>query len=285
MNDRQLTSFLKICKTNSFSKAAKESYISIAAIKEQIDRLEEDLDFKLFIRNNHGVTLTNNGKIFYEALIKMKDIYDKAITQIKGNNSQINIGVAYSQYPDFLIQACKSYLKDNQDNLHFIELPYNEHLNALREHKIDITIIAKPKESELNNLVYKKLCDDTYAFGMSDKHPLAHQALITKEKLNSIKVLCGNYDYMQYPFKEMLKDSKATLIETNSEYNLDLKAKTSFDEEVIVFHSLWTKSYAQNLKVIKSNINAGSIGAIYRIDASNNIKQLAKTIKENLQNK
>ena len=54
MNDRQLLSFIKIVETGSFSKAAKDSFISVPAMVQQIDRLEEDLGFRLLLRSNRG---------------------------------------------------------------------------------------------------------------------------------------------------------------------------------------------------------------------------------------
>ena len=75
MNDRQLLSFIKIVETGSFSKAAKDSFISVPAMVQQIDRLEEDLGFRLLLRSNQGVRLTDQGKIFYDAVLEMQKIY------------------------------------------------------------------------------------------------------------------------------------------------------------------------------------------------------------------
>ena len=48
MNDRQLLSFIKIVETGSFSKAAKDSFISVPAMVQQIDRLKRTWDFVCF---------------------------------------------------------------------------------------------------------------------------------------------------------------------------------------------------------------------------------------------
>ena len=82
MNDRQLLSFMKIVETGSFSKAAKDRFISVPAIVQQIDRLEEDLGFRLFLRNNQGVRLTDQGKIFFDAVLEMQKIYKTAVRKI-----------------------------------------------------------------------------------------------------------------------------------------------------------------------------------------------------------
>lgn len=50
----------------SISKAANFLYISQPAVTKSIKKLEQELDITLFYRNPKGVTLTDNGKIFFE---------------------------------------------------------------------------------------------------------------------------------------------------------------------------------------------------------------------------
>ena len=102
MNDRQLLSFIKIVETGSFSKAAKDSFISVPAMVQQIDRLEEDLGFRLLLRSNQGVRLTDQGKIFYDAVLEMQKIYKEAVAQIKS-------GETLNQCPGFLMNGCSSF--------------------------------------------------------------------------------------------------------------------------------------------------------------------------------
>ena len=156
MNDRQLLSFMKIVETGSFSKAAKDSFISVPAIVQQIDRLEEDLGFSLFLRNNQGVRLTDQGKIFFDAVLEMQKIYKTAIRKIQGEeHKEINIGVVLNQCPEFLMKGCSAFQrKYPQMILHLKELPYEEHLDMIRQGKIDLTVIAKPKDSKLPDFVY-----------------------------------------------------------------------------------------------------------------------------------
>ena len=108
MNDRQLLSFIKIAETGSFSKAARDSFISVPAIVQQIDRLEETLGFRLFSRNNQGAELTPDGKIFYEAALEMQRTYEEAVLKIKSQR-EITIGVAPNQCPEILLDACAAF--------------------------------------------------------------------------------------------------------------------------------------------------------------------------------
>lgn len=66
--------FLKAVECGSFSKAGKKLIISSVAVKKQIDNIEKEFNTKLFIRSPKGCTLTENGKIVYNAINDAKKI-------------------------------------------------------------------------------------------------------------------------------------------------------------------------------------------------------------------
>lgn len=281
MNDRQLNSFLKIAETGSFSKAAQESFISVPAIVQQIDRLEETIGFALFFRNNQGVILTEEGKTFYEAVSEMKRIYEKALLKIKDKNQNgIHIGVGANQCPELLLNACARFRKKNpQIQLHFIELPYEKHLEMLRQGKIDLTVIAKPKNSFLKDLKYEELCKDTCAFGVNEGHVLAKKERIQLEDLCNVKILCGTYHYMEISFEHLLKGAKADLQSLNTEYDLESRAQAKFNDSVLVFHSRWNNCYSHMFRIISSDISAGSIGVVTRNEPNETLTALVQELK------
>lgn len=74
MNLNQLGNFITIAKVGSFSKAETTLYVSKNALKKQIDSLEAELGFPLFIRSPRGLQLTEVGILF---LNKMPTIMSK----------------------------------------------------------------------------------------------------------------------------------------------------------------------------------------------------------------
>ena len=68
MNSAQIDSFLQIADVGSFSKAEDLLHITKTALKRQIDRLEDELGFHLFIRNASGLILTDAGAEFYKRM-------------------------------------------------------------------------------------------------------------------------------------------------------------------------------------------------------------------------
>ena len=65
MNAKQLQYAILLSETLNFSQAADILNISQPAITKSIKKLEEELEITLFNRSPKGVTLTENGKIFY----------------------------------------------------------------------------------------------------------------------------------------------------------------------------------------------------------------------------
>lgn len=61
---RQLESFFAIAKAGSFYQAANAMFLSASALIQQINLLEKELGFKLFIRSRAGVVLTPAGEYY-----------------------------------------------------------------------------------------------------------------------------------------------------------------------------------------------------------------------------
>ena len=72
MEYQRIKYFLKAAKTQNFSQAAKELYISPQALTKQIALLEEDLGVKLFERSTRNVHLNEAG-IFAENKLRLAD--------------------------------------------------------------------------------------------------------------------------------------------------------------------------------------------------------------------
>ena len=264
MNDRQLKSFVQTVKDGSFSKAARNSYISTTALIQQITLLEESLGFSLFERSNRGISLTEAGEHFYQSALKILELYDEAQNYGQSlNKITLTLAVASDQYPDFLLDACNDFLKENPSvRIIYKPCPYNEQISLLKNSKADLTVIAEPKEKLISGLIYEPLGNDTYTFGMSKDNPLAKKERITIRDLKDAKILCGTYPYMKYPFERQLKKAHAEFISTGSEYDLNIRSKSLYSNDLLVFHSQWSGSYRSVLTLITSNIDAGSYGVL-----------------------
>lgn len=83
MYNHKLDTFIKIADLGSFSKAAEAMYISSPAVIQQINLLEANCGFKLFVRNNHGVKLTPAGKSLYKDAKTLIHLSNQALQKAK----------------------------------------------------------------------------------------------------------------------------------------------------------------------------------------------------------
>ena len=77
MNLKQLEAFVKIADNGSFSKAAKELYLTQPTISAHITSLEKELNSRLFVRNTKEVHLSQSGETLYTYAKQMLLLQDK----------------------------------------------------------------------------------------------------------------------------------------------------------------------------------------------------------------
>ena len=96
MDMKSLNYFVHAAETLNFTKAAKECYISQTAISLSIAKMEEELGFMLFDRNNRSIRLTPAGRDFYEWACRTLHSYDQAVQSgrniASGQTGLIRIG-------------------------------------------------------------------------------------------------------------------------------------------------------------------------------------------------
>ncbi len=83
MDIYSLKIFLSASETLNFTKTAQDFYLTQPVISRRIRELETEFGFPLFVRNRHGVTLTEEGKILVPAVKAALDSIDCGIEQVK----------------------------------------------------------------------------------------------------------------------------------------------------------------------------------------------------------
>ena len=72
--------FVDVARKGSISAAAKSMFMSPQGMSEAIQQLEKYIGFPLFIRQNRGVTLTENGEQFFNKAQILLDIYQDTLS-------------------------------------------------------------------------------------------------------------------------------------------------------------------------------------------------------------
>lgn len=77
MNLKQLEAFVQVSESGSFSRAAKELYLTQPTISAHIASLEKELSVRLFVRNTKEVGLSEDGKDLYKYARQIVDLEKK----------------------------------------------------------------------------------------------------------------------------------------------------------------------------------------------------------------
>lgn len=175
MNLSQLEYLREICVSGSFSSAAEKLGITQPALSLQIQKLEEELDFKLINRAKRPLKLTDEGEIFYEKVTgilqqvdQLKDIAFELGDEIKGT---LKIGIIPTLAP-YLVPLFLTRLSQEYPALHIevYELKTEDIIADLKMSRLDCGIISTPVSE--HNLDIRILFYERFFAYVSDRHPL-----------------------------------------------------------------------------------------------------------------
>ena len=277
---KNLQYLIALKKTNHFSKAASECFVSPSTFSAGISKLEQDLEVLLVERDNKNVAFTPIGKrIVNQAMSVMTEMTTLVETaKLDFFESEVTIGVipTISTYilPNFLSNLEKSYPKlkasfreDTSDNL----------LKQLEKANIDFAIFAFPYElpdyiedfQVFRDSIYfikhknrnKKIIEDGSLLMLEQGHCLRSHILQTNEIS-----------------KKHISNFSCTSISTLVAM-VDMNIGVSFLPKMAIDYG--TLDNYPNITLDKNSIKANrDIGVIYRKNnpQNENIKRLARLL-------
>ncbi|EJL63890.1 LysR family transcriptional regulator [Flavobacterium sp. CF136] len=206
MELRHLKYFLAVAEELNFTKASEKLCISQPPLSRQIIELENEIQARLFIRNNKKVELTEAGKYFEK---EVKDLFQNlehitVKTKKIAENVSGEFRIAYisSIYSSEISELIK-YLREQFPYVNFklFEISTTKQISALEQGKIDLGIIRSPIKSpkiksqlwfrDGFSVVYNKsliqikfeeeipnLKDEIFVFFNKDYAPYYHEVLL-----------------------------------------------------------------------------------------------------------
>jgi len=277
---KNLQYLIALKKTNHFSKAASECFVSPSTFSAGISKLEQDLKVLLVERDNKNVAFTPIGKRIVNQAISVMTEMTTLVEAAKLDffESEVTIGIipTISTYilPNFLSNLEKSYPKlkasfreDTSDNL----------LKQLEKANIDFAIFAFPYElpdyiedfQVFRDSIYfikhknrnKKTIEDGSLLMLEQGHCLRSHILQTNEILN-----------------KHISNFSCTSISTLVAM-VDMNIGVSFLPKMAIDYG--TLDNYPNITLDKNSIKANrDIGVIYRKNnpQNENIKKLARLL-------
>jgi len=206
MELRHLKYFLAVAEELNFTKAAEKLFISQPPLSRQIAELEEEIQARLFTRNNKKVALTEAGKYFKNEVTALFQNLERITAKTKkiAENISGEFRIAYiSSIYSAVISDLIKHLKEQFPYVNFklFEVSTTKQISALEQGKIDLGIIRSPVKSpkiksqlwfqDGFSVVYNKnmiqiksekdipdLKEETFVFFNKDYAPHYHEVLL-----------------------------------------------------------------------------------------------------------
>ena len=122
MNLKQLEAFVQISDSGSFSKAAKDLFLTQPTISAHISTLEKELNTRLFVRNTKEVRLSESGKILYDYAKQMTFLQKKIedTFAVREERAQQCLTIAASTIPaQYLLPGILAKFNEKYPNQQF----------------------------------------------------------------------------------------------------------------------------------------------------------------------
>lgn len=139
--------FCAVATSKSYSEASEKINLSVSNISTQILNLENQLDTKLFDRQNNGIKLTEKGQELYDIVSKGMLAFDYGEKMIKEkndlSNGKITIGCP-SHITAYYLMDCIEKAKKEYPGLNINLISganTNQMLELLQKHEIDFMVI------------------------------------------------------------------------------------------------------------------------------------------------
>ena len=193
-----ISEFVNVAETESFTQASKKLTISTAQVSRQINALEQRLNIKLFYRTTRKVSLTEEGRVFYQhcrGVLDGLDAAERAITNLQSTPQgkiKLTAPVTYGEL--HILPLINDFMQQYTD-IEVTAYLSNQQLDLVDE-GFDLAIrLGKLSDS---SMMAKKLTERTNFVCASpaylEKYGIPHSL----SELNKHNCLLGTRDYWHF---------------------------------------------------------------------------------------
>lgn len=269
MKIEKLYYFESAARQKSFTKAASECLVAQPAISHSIKSLESELGFDVFVRDKKNISLTPQGEVFYNDVVKILDKYDKAVKKARDFSNYINKKIIIGLYGFSATIPMVPILKEFKQNFPEVELIFKRCHNtscfeSISSGECDIIIsYCCPDEFAYDDIYFKPLSEDSLLLAVPPESNLADKEYIsTRDLLNADRNMhiLDTYEnhirsFVSIPYEKLKIETDIELLHFSGFLNRDMIFTTQ--SEMDFFHE---SDYI--IKEIK-NISSKAIHGIF----------------------
>jgi DNA-binding transcriptional LysR family regulator len=190
MDSTELNTFLEVCETQSFSRAAERLHITQPAVSKRIRALEEDLGNKLFDRVGKRVYLTGAGELLLpraRALLSEMDDTKKLLRNLHTTvDGRLQLTTSHHVGLHRLGPILRTFSRTYPEVVMDIDFEDSEaaHTMVQKAHTELAVVTLDPAAGKHPGLHYRALWHDPLCFVVASDHPLAKQPHVSLADLS-----------------------------------------------------------------------------------------------------
>ena len=215
----QLKTFQQVALTQSFTKAARELFLTQPAVSQQVKALEDSYGIKLFNRQGKTIELTNEGQALYSKInILLNELKD--IEKLFEDLSEADIGridiASTAIFSTYLLPRAMGNFNKKYENIELELHTGNSHkvITKLLEGSADFGFggVVRPEP----DIQYTMIHQEPFVFVVGTSHPLAPKNLIKVEDLKPYPFIWREHGTLiRRKMEEMLGGKQATAVFNN----------------------------------------------------------------------
>jgi len=196
MLDPRFRACILAAKCGSISEAANALYLSKQAVKKQIDSLEGELGFPLFIRSSKGLTLTAAGEVYVEGIERLTNQHAQLLNRCRCTDRQgrqTSLTILLPAHPKiYFEEALLTYsalypeVAIHLSDTRSLMVLYNTaaRLRTLTDGITDVVLAPFEPKYDKDRLDFHKLNTLRYNCVMKPDHPLSGKNSVSREDLS-----------------------------------------------------------------------------------------------------
>lgn len=211
MNHQYVQYFLEIAQCGNVTKAAERLYMSTPSLSKYIRAFESELGYRLFIRNNRGVELTEEGRALYESIERPFFAYLFAYNMAtsKSRNQREAIVVAFAegeQVDESLLDVFNAFNRKNGDraDVVFRSVPNSTLRSGLLDGEYNMCVLNEQAVTNHARVSSVPVNETHIQILLPKDHPLADEEEIDFSDLKNEKFIICNTE-REHNFSDMVE--------------------------------------------------------------------------------
>lgn len=296
MYDPAIKTFITVADCGSFTSAASKLYISPTAVMKQINTLESRLSLTLLRRNSSGVTLTNAGRIIYNAAVDIIERSQSAIQQARKEDDEYNktfcVGTSILNPAKPLMDLW--YLVNDRFpgyKLHLV--PFDDNHNdivsvvASLGERFDFLVGACDSKMWQAECDILKIGECKFTVAVSRTHRLADKTTVSVSDLDGETVMMvkqGDSPTNDLLRKELKLCGNISLYDTPSFYDMTVFNRCAETDNVLISLDCWHDIHPGLVTIPLEYPLSIPLVIMYAKNAPDDIKEFIKAVRETVKN-